>query len=43
VERIDKPKHKGGILLMRCESRNQKDEVAVEAEAKLLVASRPAS
>jgi acyl dehydratase len=43
VERIDKPKQKGGILVMRCESRNQKAELAVEAEAKLLVASRPAS
>jgi 3-hydroxybutyryl-CoA dehydratase len=41
TERIDKPKHKGGILVMRCEGRNQKDEIAVEAEAKLLVASRP--
>lgn len=43
VERIDKPKHNGGILAMRCEGRNQKDELAVEAQAKLLVARRPAS
>ena len=42
MERIDKPKQKGGILVMRCEGRNQKDEIAVEAEGKLLVASRPA-
>jgi len=27
---------------MRCEGRNQKGEIAVEAEGKLLVASRPA-
>jgi acyl dehydratase len=43
LEKTDKPKHKGGILVMRCEGRNQSDEIAVEADAKLLVANRPAS
>jgi len=38
----DKPKHKGGIVEMRCASANQKGELAVEAEGKILVASRPA-
>jgi acyl dehydratase len=41
AEKIAKPKHNGGILVMRCEGRNQKDEIAVEAEGKLLVANRP--
>ena len=42
TEKIDKPKRKGGIVVMRCVSRRQDGEVAVEAEGKLLVASRPA-
>ena len=42
AEKIAKPKHNGGILVMRCESRNQKNEIAVEADGKLLVANRPA-
>jgi acyl dehydratase len=41
VEKLDKPKHKGGIVVMRGEAKNQKDEVAVEADGKILVASRP--
>ncbi len=43
TERLDKPKYKGGIVVMRCESKNQRGEVAVEADGKILVASRPAS
>jgi 3-hydroxybutyryl-CoA dehydratase len=43
VEKIDKPKHKGGIVVMRCTSAKQDGEVAVEADGKLLVASRPKS
>ncbi len=39
----DKPKHRGGIVEMRCTATNQRSEVAVEAEAKILVAARPAS
>jgi acyl dehydratase len=41
VEKIDKPKHKGGIVVMRCASTKQDGEVAVEADGKILVASRP--
>ena len=38
----DKPKHGGGIIEMRCECKNQRMELAVEGEGKILVASRPA-
>lgn len=38
----DKPRHKGGIVEMRCACTNQKGELAVEAEGKILVARRPA-
>lgn len=41
VEKIDKPKHKGGICILRCRATNQRGELAVEAEGKLLVASKP--
>jgi 3-hydroxybutyryl-CoA dehydratase len=41
LDKLDKPKHRGGIIVMRGESKNQKGEVAVEAEGKILVASRP--
>src|SRR6185295_14422300 len=40
--RIDKPKQKGGILELTAVATNQRGEVAVEAEGKILVASRPA-
>jgi 3-hydroxybutyryl-CoA dehydratase len=40
LEKLDKPKHKGGIVVMRGEARNQKGEIAVEAEGKILVAAR---
>jgi 3-hydroxybutyryl-CoA dehydratase len=43
AEKIAKPGRNGGILVMRCEGRNQNSEVAIEADAKLLVANRPAS
>ena len=43
VEKIDKPRQRGGILVMKAVSKNQKDETALEAEGKLLVAARPAS
>ena len=43
TEKIAKPKRNGGILVMRCESRNQNHEIAVEADGKLLVANRPAA
>jgi len=41
AEKLDKPKHKGGIVVLRCKCTNQAGELAVEAEGKLLVASRP--
>ncbi|MGE3678795.1 MAG: MaoC family dehydratase [Burkholderiales bacterium] len=43
TDRLDKPKHKGGIVVMRCETTNQHGETAVEADGKILVASRPAA
>jgi len=41
TDKFDKPKHQGGIVVMRCEAKNQRDEIAVEADGKILVASRP--
>lgn len=39
--KTDKPAHKGGIVEMKATSTNQRGEVVVEAEGKMLVASRP--
>ena len=41
VEKLDKPKHKGGICVLRCVSTNQNGEVVVEADGKILISSRP--
>lgn len=41
IEKLDKPKHKGGIFVLRGASTNQKGEIAVEAEGKILVGARP--
>ena len=41
VEKWDKPKHRGGIVALRGETKNQRAEVVVEADGKMLVASRP--
>lgn len=41
TEKLDKPSHQGGICVLRGEAKNQKSELAVEAEGKILVASRP--
>ncbi len=41
TEKLDKPKHQGGIVVMRCVSKKQDGETAVEADGKILVASRP--
>ena len=38
----DKPKHKGGMVEMKAVAKNQCGEIAVEANGKMLVASRPA-
>jgi acyl dehydratase len=40
VDKLDKPKHNGGIFVLKCVSTNQRGEVAVEADGKILVASR---
>jgi len=42
VEKLDKPKHGGGIVVMKCEAKNQHGDVAVEADGKILVAARAA-
>ena len=39
--KLDKPKHKGGIAVLRCVCTNQKGEVVLEADGKILVANRP--
>jgi 3-hydroxybutyryl-CoA dehydratase len=41
VERLDKPKHGGGILVLQCLCQNEKGETVVEATGKLLVAAKP--
>jgi 3-hydroxybutyryl-CoA dehydratase len=41
TEKLDKPKHLGGICVLQGVARNQKGEVAVEAEGKILVGSKP--
>ena len=40
VEKLDKPKHKGGIFVLRGTATNQKRETVVEADGKILVAAR---
>ena len=40
--KADKPKHKGGVIEMTAVASNQRGEIAVEANGKILVASRPA-
>ena len=41
TEKSDKPKHRGGMVTMSGLTKNQRDEVVVEADGKMLVASRP--
>ena len=43
TQKLDKPKHKGGIAVLHCVCTNQKGEVVLEADGKILVASRPRS
>jgi 3-hydroxybutyryl-CoA dehydratase len=43
LEKLDKPKHAGGICVLRGTAKNQNGEVVVEAEGKILISSRPAS
>ena len=41
TQKLDKPKHKGGICVLAGTAHNQKGELAVEADGKILVSSRP--
>jgi len=43
LEKLDKPKHQGGICVLRGVATNQNGEIAVEADGKILVSSRPAA
>jgi len=40
LQKLDKPKHAGGIVVMKCESTNQHGDLAVEADGKILVAAK---
>ena len=40
TEKLDKPKHKGGICVLRGLCRNQQGETVLEADGKILVAAR---
>lgn len=40
AQKLDKPKHGGGICVLRGVATNQKAEVVVEAEGKILVSSK---
>lgn len=41
IEKLDKPKHRGGICVLRGAAKNQKGETVVEADGKILVSARP--
>ena len=41
TQKLDKPKHKGGIFVLQGVSTNQKKEIVVEARGKILVKSKP--
>jgi 3-hydroxybutyryl-CoA dehydratase len=41
TEKLDKPRHKGGIFVLSGVSTNQHGEVAVEAQGKILVSAKP--
>jgi len=43
VDKLDKPKHRGGIAVLKCACTNQKAERVLDADGKILVASRPSS
>ena len=42
AQKLDKPKHKGGIVVMAGRATNQRGETVVEADGKILVARRAA-
>lgn len=39
--KLDKPRHRGGIVVLRCACTNQEREAVAEADGKILVADRP--
>lgn len=43
VEKLDKPRHKGGICVLRGAATNQEGALVVEAQGKILVALRPST
>ena len=43
TEKLDKPKHRGGICVLQGLAQNQHGEIAVHASGKILVASQPVS
>jgi 3-hydroxybutyryl-CoA dehydratase len=43
LEKLDKPKQQGGICVLRGVATNQDGALAVEADGKILVSSRPAA
>jgi acyl dehydratase len=40
AEKLDKPKHRGGIVALKGLAKNQADEIVVEADGKILVSSK---
>ncbi len=43
TEKLPKPRHRGGICVLRGFSTNQNGDTVLEADGKLLVASKPAT
>lgn len=43
AEKIDKPKHGGGMFVLKGVAKNQAGEVVIEATGKILVAAKPAT
>jgi len=41
LEKLDKPKHRGGICVLRGAATNQRGETVIEADGKILVSARP--
>ena len=39
-EKLDKPRHAGGIVVLKGEAKNQHGDIVVEADGKILVSSR---
>jgi 3-hydroxybutyryl-CoA dehydratase len=42
TDKFDKPKHGGGIVVLKCECRNQEGVIVADADAKMLAQSRGA-